>query len=76
MKAIVQDAYGSPDVLRLAEIGRGVIVDDEAPGAIRYRRDRRAHGKVVITLNRDQPAGQRRLDVVQVGEVTSAPRPP
>ena len=29
MKAVVQDAYGSPDVLKLQEIGKPVIKDDE-----------------------------------------------
>ncbi len=49
MKAIVQDTYGSPDVLELRDIDKTYPLS-KVPDAIRYLQEGDAKGKVVITV--------------------------
>ena len=60
MKPVVQERCGSPEVPQLGEIAKPAVLNDsvldrchpmqEAPAAVRHTEERRARGKVVVTV--------------------------
>jgi hypothetical protein len=50
MKAVVQNAYCSPDELDVADVDRPVIGAEVTGAAIRHLREGHPGGKVVITV--------------------------